>query len=47
MLRIFTFGNYPPENGKHNSLFVAIFPWFVVVAGFLIVDEWPIIASLI
>ena len=46
MLRIITLGSYPPEDKKHNSVFVAIFPWFVVILGFLIVDEWATIEPL-
>ena len=35
-LKILTLGHYPPEDKKHNALFVAIFPWlaFLIVAGF-------------
>ena len=47
LLRIITVGSYPPEDRKHNSVFVAIFPWFVVILGFLIVDEWAAIKPLI
>ena len=46
MLRIMTLGSYPPEDQKHNALFVAIFPWFMVILGFLVVDEWANIKSL-
>ena len=45
-MRILTLGSYPPEDRKHNSLFVAVFAWFAVIAGFLIVDEWSFISSL-
>ena len=33
VLRIITFGTYPPEHAKHNYLFVMLFPWvlFVIV----------------
>ena len=41
MLRMLSFGKYPPEHDKHNSLFVAIFPWFAIIIGFLVIDEWP------
>ena len=35
MLRILTIGKYPPEERKHNDLFVGLFPWFFfcIVAG--------------
>ena len=46
LLRIITLGGYPPEDEKHNSVFVAIFPWFLVILGFLIADEWSAIESL-
>jgi hypothetical protein len=34
MLRLLTLGIYPPEEAKHNYLFVMLFPWvvFCVVA---------------
>ena len=28
LLRVLTLGRYPPEEKKHNVLFVALFPWF-------------------
>ena len=46
MLRIITLGSYPSEVRKHNSLFVAIFPWFMIILGFLVVDEWASIELL-
>ena len=46
MLRIITLGSYPPEDQKHNALFVAIFPWFMVILVFLVVDEWASIGPL-
>jgi hypothetical protein len=46
LLRVLTFGSYPPELRKHNYFFVALFPWFAIIAGFLIVDEWSAIESL-
>jgi hypothetical protein len=34
LLRLLTIGKYPPEEAKHNYLFVMLFPWvlFVVLA---------------
>jgi len=34
ILRLLTLGTYPPEETKHNYLFVMLFPWvvFCVVA---------------
>ena len=46
MLRILTLGRYPPENSKHNSVFVSLFPWFAIIIGFLILDEWPTLRPL-
>ena len=32
MLRALTWGNYPPEDRRHNALFVALTPYWLVGA---------------